>query len=231
MNNYSDYSDYSDYSNYYDYYDCADAQAARPHIQTPWINVISSNRKNRHQTSIKLDYPLDYPGQTTSKQFSNWCNQMAKDNPTIFVNIPANAYHANMILDSIYKTTPLLHRSNCETIIRKMQARFILSGFPLTIKTKCLAGDCNRYVSVTSKYTQFLCQYFVKPKHIVHACCPRQLFCIECKNKEKLRLEYATQYDQQHMGLGGQSTDDLADFFSAIQISNNYSAQADTMME
>jgi len=185
----------------------ADVLSQQTH--TPWINVTSYRPKNRHQTSIKLDYPLDYPGQASSKQFSNWCNQMAKDNPTIFVNMPTNANDANMILDSIYKTTPQLHRSNYETIIRKMQVRFILSGFPLTIKTKCLSVDCSSYIVVTSKYTHHLCRHFVKPKRIIHACYPRQLFCTECKNKEKWLLRQQTS-----------STDELANIFSTIQISN-----------
>ena len=189
-------------------------QTSRP----PWINVNSYNGKNR--ASIKLDYPLDYPGQTTSYQFSNWCNQMAKDNPTIFVNIPMNASHANMILDSIYKTTILLHRSNCETIIRKMQARFVLSGFPLTIKTKCLSINCTSYISVTSKYTHYLCRHFVKPKHIELACYPRQLFCTECKNNEKRHLLMLA--STQHLS----STDDLADFFSTISIGSAISADS-----
>ena len=197
---------------------------SQPQHHIPWICITVNRRKNRHQTSIKLDYPLDYPGQTTSYQFSNWCNQMAKDNPTIFITMPANASHANMILDSIYKTIPQLQRSNCETIIRKMQARFVLSGFPLTIKTKCLSINCSSYVSVTSKYTHYLCRHFVKPKRIVHTCYPRQLFCAECKNKEKhhLLMLASTQLS---------STDDLADFFSAIQISNNKGFREDTMME
>ena len=150
-----------------------------------WTNVVRYIERNKLHSSLFIDYPLDYHDQMSSIKFTHWCNRMAKDNPTIFVKLPSDASYANILLQSIYKTLGSVHQYNCETIRRKMQARYLKTGFPLTIMTKCMCPECTNYITITSKYPIFLCRNFSKPQHIKYKCFPRQLFCQKCKIAEK----------------------------------------------
>ena len=151
----------------------------RPH--PTWIDRIFFERKykQRYFSQIRLEYPLDYEGNMTSIDFISWANAVSKNNPTIYIIFPIDINQCTIIIDQIYKTIGKLHVPKCTTIQRKMYTRYKQTGFPLTIKTKCI--HCNNYVLVTKNYIKYLCKSRIVKSEFI----PKQLYCTLCKNMSK----------------------------------------------
>ena len=143
-----------------------------------WINVLFNIEKYKFHSTIYIEYPLDYQGQMTSKYFIKWCNNTSKNNPIIFLKMPSNLQDMHTILTSIYNTISHINSSQNDCIARKMQMRYVQTGFPITIKTKCYNHNCSTFIPITTKYIGLI------HKQIQTNCNQRQIFCSECKKKQ-----------------------------------------------
>ena len=127
------------------------------------------------------------------KNFSDWCNQNAKNNPIIYINYPID-YNLYM---SIYSTLPNIRIPLNKTLQRKTNIRFSQTGFPHVLKTKCATDLCNNWVSVTQKFP------ILKPN-------ANQRFCPSCQSNIKKQnqqsdlinmMDSLTVNDMNHMDI------------------------------
>lgn len=107
------------------------------------------------------------------KELVKFCNNNYKNNPIIFIkcNVDYNLYM------SIYHTLSYLNIPNEHTFQRKTQNRFIQTGFPYTLKTKCSNQTCNNHVVITQKY--------ISHQH--------QHLCLKCKKEIIFNKKHSTE--------------------------------------
>ena len=173
-----------------------------------WINVLRNIEKYKFHSSIFIEYPLDYPGQMSLEYFIKWCNHTSKNNSIIFVKIPENIQDIEVLLNSIFATLTYIQPSQNYCIARKMQARYIQTGFPITIKAKCHNSDCTEFTTISTKYLQFINRQKLNKY-------TSQLFCPMCKRKKSMSCH---------------ETDSLADYLSAMMIKNVSNTHTDNSM-
>lgn len=103
-----------------------------------------------------------------------WCNHINSSNPIIFISTQnrLTCYH---IISSILKILPSISSSSNRAISRKMQKRYIQTGFPITLKIYCIS--CTNYVVITSRYIHSL--YIYLSNQTIH----KILYCDCCKNR------------------------------------------------
>ena len=134
---------------------------------------------------ITLITPLD---NESSKYFINWCNNNAKNNPIIFID---HELDYNMYM-SIYNTLSYIKIPINRNIQRKVHIRFVQTGFPHILKTKCATNSCKNWVNVTQKFP-----ILGKNAH--------QRFCLDCQSNIK---------EQKH------HSDDLINMMDSLNMNN-----------
>ena len=101
--------------------------------------------------------------------FIEWCNKYSINNPFIIID---TSYNIIDILHSIYILTSYITAPDCRTVRRKMEKRHQMTGFPLTIITKCSNSNCSEYILCTRNIFSNRAKY---------------MFCKKCrKDQDKL---------------------------------------------
>ena len=150
-----------------------------------WIYLRNKSEKSTAALTLHINHPINTHALLSADDFIQWCNYTSRYNPCIYVNMSVNANAAQIVLNSIFRCCTSIIMPKCETIQRKMILRYKQTGFPLTIKTKCMTPGCSLFCLCTQKYPLFLCRFTQKPLTNSSSCYPTQLYCSKCIEKDK----------------------------------------------